>query len=320
MAVDTDGRVIGIPTKARASEGGPAIDCRPVNDTNGDGLVDEADTCVPVGGFLNGIRPINLSFDLLAAAGASDPAELGDGGTPPIEVDLDEVDLFNPRFSLAMDDDGGPVDKEVTATAGVDQLCFFVDGIGSLPAGVSWDGVWYVDSMAVRRETQYVEAGDLDGDGPHRFGLCLEADGEPGAVTAGDGSGGTDDESAGGEGAEAGLKAGVYELAFYLGGQLAFVEGFELTAEPAEVVSIRWVNETGVPLCELAINPLADLKEIGINELPVDTVIGPDEQWATPLPVGTRVVVEATDCEGEVVANNFEGLPVNPAVPYYIRP
>lgn len=323
LAVDAEGRVIGIPTKARASEGGPAIDCRPINDTNGDGEIDGDDTCVPVGGFLNGIRPINLSLGLLAAAGASDPANPDVAHSEPGPVDLDEVELFNPRFSLAMDADGGPAAEQVTASAGVDSLCFFVDGQGRLPSGTSWDGVWYVDSMAVSRETNYIESAGLEAQRSHRFGLCLEAgDGTADGAEEVEGQAAEGMARGSGDGPGAGLKAGVYELAFYLGGQLAFVEGFEITAEPVEVVSVEWVNRTGVPLCELAINPLADLKQIGINELPRDMVIAPDEHWIAPLPVGPLVVVEATDCNGEVVANNFGGDLTASAdpVPFYIDP
>lgn len=61
-AVDSGGLLIGIPTLAAA------LDCRP-GDTNGDGIVDESDVgCIPVGGSLVRLRPVNLARPLLVKA------------------------------------------------------------------------------------------------------------------------------------------------------------------------------------------------------------------------------------------------------------
>ncbi|MEN9562964.1 MAG: hypothetical protein RIR73_1208, partial [Chloroflexota bacterium] len=68
LAADNNGRIIGVPTIASASRDTETSDCRQVQDTNGDGVVDSNDSCVPIGGFLNGIRPVNLAFPLLEAA------------------------------------------------------------------------------------------------------------------------------------------------------------------------------------------------------------------------------------------------------------
>ena len=57
-----------MPTIAAASRDSDTSDCRVVQDTNGDGAIDENDSCVPIGGFLNGIRPVNLALPLLEAA------------------------------------------------------------------------------------------------------------------------------------------------------------------------------------------------------------------------------------------------------------
>jgi serine protease Do len=70
LAADNNGRIIGVPTIAAASRDSETSDCRIVQDTNGDGAVDQNDSCVPIGGFLNGIRPVNLALPLLEAAQA----------------------------------------------------------------------------------------------------------------------------------------------------------------------------------------------------------------------------------------------------------
>lgn len=49
-ALDSKNRLIGVPTMASQSSDGQVTDCRKVADTNGDGEVDERDTCVGIGG------------------------------------------------------------------------------------------------------------------------------------------------------------------------------------------------------------------------------------------------------------------------------
>ena len=49
-ALDLNNRLIGIPTMLSQTSDGRGTDCRKAADTNGDGTVDEKDTCVGVGG------------------------------------------------------------------------------------------------------------------------------------------------------------------------------------------------------------------------------------------------------------------------------
>ncbi len=295
LAIDEAGRVVGIPTKARASERGPAVDCRPVSDTNDDGLIDGDDACVSVGGFVNGIRPINLSLPLLAAAGIEDP----EGGPPtdrpePVPVDLSQVRLTNPRFSLGVTDEDLPERVVVTAVAGVPELCFFVDWEG-IPPGASWDGAWYVDNeIQVGRFLFTGKIWEEQASGQH-FWLCIPADDE-----------------------EEGLPAGVYEIAMYLDRQVVFVESIELTAAPVDTVTTTWKNKTGRELCGLAVNPAAISRQVGLNELPEGRAILPEGEWVTELPIGS-FVVEAYDCEGEPIANRLGGLEITESAVFEIQ-
>lgn len=68
LAASDAGYIIGVPTSASAGTGGNVTDCRVVQDTNGDGQLDSRDTCIPIGGFINGLRPINLALPLIKAA------------------------------------------------------------------------------------------------------------------------------------------------------------------------------------------------------------------------------------------------------------
>jgi serine protease Do len=74
-AVNRRGQLVGVPTQ------GSALDCRPY-DTNHDGLVDSRDVgCMPVGGSIGEILPINLAWPLLEQAGLTLGAPAA-GSTP----------------------------------------------------------------------------------------------------------------------------------------------------------------------------------------------------------------------------------------------
>lgn len=84
-AVDEGGKLIGVPTRAGSgSETGSYVDCRPLADTNGDGQLDEDDTCVPIGGFINALRSINAAKPLInkAMKGAQPTPAPGKTPTP----------------------------------------------------------------------------------------------------------------------------------------------------------------------------------------------------------------------------------------------
>ena len=69
MATDDQGQLIGVPSIASSgSSNTEATDCRVIQDTNGDGVIDNKDTCIPIGGFINALRPINLAIPLIKAA------------------------------------------------------------------------------------------------------------------------------------------------------------------------------------------------------------------------------------------------------------
>ncbi len=69
LAVNERGELIGVPTAVGSGDlEDDIVDCRALLDTNRDGYIDENDTCVPTGGFINALRPINLARELILAA------------------------------------------------------------------------------------------------------------------------------------------------------------------------------------------------------------------------------------------------------------
>jgi S1-C subfamily serine protease len=69
LAATLQGEIIGVPTQVGSGDiAGVIVDCRPLADTNRDGVIDERDNCVPTGGFINALRPVNLAQPLLEFA------------------------------------------------------------------------------------------------------------------------------------------------------------------------------------------------------------------------------------------------------------
>ena len=69
MGTNNKGQLVGVPSiAASGSANAEATDCRVIQDTNGDGVIDDKDTCIPIGGFINGLRPVNLALPLIKAA------------------------------------------------------------------------------------------------------------------------------------------------------------------------------------------------------------------------------------------------------------
>lgn len=68
LAADEKGVLVGVPTQLGYGGEDQFVDCRRLADTNRDGVIDENDSCVPGGGFINALRPINLAKPLVEAA------------------------------------------------------------------------------------------------------------------------------------------------------------------------------------------------------------------------------------------------------------
>ena len=115
LATDSAFRLVGIPTQVGAGEEtGDVVDCRPLADTNRDGYVDDYDTCVPTGGFINALRPINLAIPLINAAIAGKEQYIAVEPIPAITMpsggELYFEDSFSENSQLlieGLDSDGG---------------------------------------------------------------------------------------------------------------------------------------------------------------------------------------------------------------------
>lgn len=95
LAATTQGEIIGVPTKVGSGDvSGVFVDCRRLVDTNRDGIIDEKDSCVPTGGFINALRPIQLALPLIEAAKAGEVLIVENIPQPEQEEDEPEGDII----------------------------------------------------------------------------------------------------------------------------------------------------------------------------------------------------------------------------------
>ncbi len=102
MAADGEGYLIGIPTQLGYGGDDQYVDCRVLADTNRDGIVDDSDSCVPTGGFINALRPINLALPMIEAASegrVSIQSETAPVGAPPSDEPASGQVLYQDDFS-----------------------------------------------------------------------------------------------------------------------------------------------------------------------------------------------------------------------------
>lgn len=115
-AYNRSGKLVGIPTTAPITRTAAVSECRVVQDTNSDGLVNQNDNCIPLGGSINVLRPVNFAAPLLRSA----------------SLDL-EVNLLSET----------PVNRQLAAPPSIPRLFFAASVsnntptsvISSLPAG-----------------------------------------------------------------------------------------------------------------------------------------------------------------------------------------
>lgn len=148
LAVDDLGRIVGVPTQASAGNTDEVADCRVVQDTNGDGRLDQQDTCIPIGGFINALRPINLAKPLIRAAQANVgyTSPISDGGSDGVTPTGGALMFAN--WSTDYDEQGCAVNPVNAFPSGARQITavFSFDGMRD---GQAFRYTWLVDGQTV---------------------------------------------------------------------------------------------------------------------------------------------------------------------------
>ncbi len=111
--LDRSGHLVAVPVQVGAGEGAPVADCRVLTDTNHDGVVGPDDSCIPVGGFLNALRPVSLAQPLIDAARAGHERVPTPRPTPTLppapqaDLVLAHDTLVTPRWPWVFETDAG---------------------------------------------------------------------------------------------------------------------------------------------------------------------------------------------------------------------
>ncbi len=156
-AVNERGQLVGIPTQAAAGSGVTPVDARPVLDTNRDGRIDERDTPMAVGGFINGLRPINLAYPLLEKAGVQIGAKSAAGARrpsmPPSVATPSGDRTSRPKFSellfsTQVTDDGRPINPTTIVPSGIESVYATFEYEG-LTRGTPWSVVWLSNGQQI---------------------------------------------------------------------------------------------------------------------------------------------------------------------------
>ena len=156
LAANGNAEIIGVPTSLGAaglSGGFTGLDCRPNQDTNGDGQIDDNDVCVPISNFLADVRSINLAKPLILAAENnqeySSPYSSGgfnSGGTEPGSGNEQFSDI-----TWVTVDNKGNVDQQVDSyPSGTDLLVGLFDYAG-MTDGQTWGVIWYQNGQEYAR-------------------------------------------------------------------------------------------------------------------------------------------------------------------------
>jgi S1-C subfamily serine protease len=274
-AVDPDGNLVGVPTIAGSGANVDPTDCRVIQDTNGDGRLDDDDSCIPIGGFINGVRPINLALPLIVEAATAAPISLDVPTTPTtIGPVLDAV--FGPiSFSTGVSESDDPVDAVDFIPSGTaERVCGFWDYDGMVD-GLSFDALWYLNQEFVE-DASFIDA-EWFGGASGNWWVCFISPEGP-------------------------LEDGVYELLLNVEGETASGEAIIIGGDhPTRTFEI--VNDTSGDICFVLIS-LSEAQDWGPDELGETEVISPGSSRVFEVP-GALYDVQAFDCDLNLVIEEF---------------
>jgi len=145
LAANVGGSIVGVPTQAGRGDASPEdiTDCRPIADTNKDGVIDENDDCVPLGGFINALRPINLAKPLIEAARAGIAPQPSTGPSDAPQPS-GETRFYNLVFAPDVTAQDQPTQIVTQLPSGATGVYVFWDYEG-MANGMSWEARWYYE-------------------------------------------------------------------------------------------------------------------------------------------------------------------------------
>ena len=174
MGTNEQGQLIGVPSIAASGANAEATDCRVIQDTNGDGKLDKQDTCIPIGGFINALRPVNLALPLIKAArngmAYASPYTQASGQSTAQNTGNEQI---GPIAWFAVDSQGNLGDQVSSYPTGTTVLVSAFKFSGFVN-GEKWSEVWSEDGKQVYSGSY---AWDQGTDGT--YGTSISNQGDP---------------------------------------------------------------------------------------------------------------------------------------------
>ncbi len=277
LAIDSKGQLIGVPTIAGSGANASTVDCRLIEDTNRDGRIDSNDTCVPVGGFINGLRPVNLSSPLIEAAesGRQYVSKIEPASPPASGFDTSQVAISNLVFGADVTSEDKPTEVVTILPTGAKKMCAFWDYEG-MANGMSWEALWYVDG-ALSEEGSII--GDTWIGGPTgNWWACL-----------------VDEEK--------GLPDGLYEVIVSVEGEARGSDTLFLGGQHPNV-NLKVDNRSSDSVCYAFISPSGALNW-GFDKLDLDEQIDPGTSHTFQLPANTYDLL-LENCNQDAIAEEHD--------------
>lgn len=136
-AYNRQGELIGIPTTAPLSRQDVGAICRFIEDTNGDGLINNADSCVPTGSAINALRPSNFARPLIRSGSLGLTVEKLSEPPAQFEATLSAPSIGNLFFApFVTSASGMPTTVIERLPTGSDSLYLFFDYANMTPTTV----------------------------------------------------------------------------------------------------------------------------------------------------------------------------------------
>jgi S1-C subfamily serine protease len=144
LAANQEGQIVGVPTQVGYGGAERFADCRYLADTNGDGVVNEDDNCIPVGGFINALRPVNLAKPLIEMARLGIAPKQPQGPAAP----SGQARFSNLVFSPDVTQNDQPTQIVSRLPSGATAIYAFWDYSG-MADGTAWEARWYRNGQLV---------------------------------------------------------------------------------------------------------------------------------------------------------------------------
>ena len=276
LGANEQGELVGIPTIVTSgSEYGETVDCRPLADTDRDGDIDGSDTCVPVGGFINALRPVNLALPLIEAASQGRAYEpvLDATSAPSTSGSSDEPGFTNLVFSDGVTEADQPTQLWYALPTSPKNVCVFWDYRG-MNNGLPWSSYWFINGQL--DESSSISGQGWGGGSRGNWWTCLSN--------------------------EAGAASGVYEIVLEVEGKVVATDAVFVGGDRT-LATFQLVNGSQRSICEVNLSP-SGARNWGQNDLGAAASVSPGGSQDLPLASGAYDV-RLLSCEGDSLLEEF---------------